>query len=143
MNDRARILVIILVVAVVGGIAGIGIYRERVAPFRMVVLRVDDDVQVRMRYFLKRVAVGGQPALEMLNVITREELILKAAAQPPYNIQVTDQDVDTFLRTVARAGGDSITDAEYREWYRQQLNATGFSDAELRELMVRNLTLSA
>ena len=77
MNDRARILVIILVVAVVGGIAGIGIYRERVAPFRMVVLRVDDDVQVRMRYFLKRVAVGGQPALEMLNVITREELILK------------------------------------------------------------------
>ena len=53
MNDRARILVIILVVAVVGGIAGIGIYRERVAPFRMVVLRVDDDVQVRM---------GGSPA---------------------------------------------------------------------------------
>ena len=139
MNDKARILVIVLVVVVVGGIAGIGIYTERVAPFRMVVLRVDDDVQVRMRYFLRRVAAARTPALEMLNVITREELILKAAAQPPYNIEVTDQDVDTFLRTVARAGGDSITDAEYREWYRQQLNETGFSDTEFRGLMLRNL----
>lgn len=140
MKDRARILVIVLAAVVVGGIAGIGIYTERVAPFRMVVLRVDDDVQVRMRYFLRRVAVARTRPMDMLNVITREELILKAAAQPRYNIQVTDQDVDTFLRTVARAGGDSITDAEYREWYRQQLNETGFSDTEFRGLMLRNLT---
>ena len=58
MNDRARILVIILVVAVVGGIAGTGIYRERVAPFRMVVLRVGlPDALAALTF--DQLAVGG------------------------------------------------------------------------------------
>ena len=77
MNDRTRILAIaVVVVVVVGAIAGIGIYNERVAPFRTVVLRVDDDREVRMRYFVKRTAASRVPALQLLNVIAREEIML-------------------------------------------------------------------
>ena len=44
--------------AVVGGIAGIGIYRERVAPFRMVVLRVGlPDALATLAF--DQLAVGG------------------------------------------------------------------------------------
>ena len=141
MNDRTRILLIaVVVVVVVGAIAGIGIYNERVAPFRTVVLRVDDDRDVRMRYFVRRAAASGAPALQLLNILAREEIMLKVAPQPPYNIDPSDDDLDAFIRSVPQGAGEPLTDAEFDEWLRQQLNDTGFSDAEFRDLMKRNLT---
>jgi hypothetical protein len=139
MSDRNRILVIVLVVvAVVGGIAGIGIYTDRVAPFRTVVLRVDDS-EVRMRYFLKRVSASGSQALPLLSALTREEILLKVLPEPPYRIDPSNEDVEAFGRRAAQGAGAAITDAEYGEWLRQQLNTSGFSEAEFLDIMRRNL----
>ena len=140
MNNRVGVFVILIVIVVVSGVAGIGIYSERVAPFRTVVVRVDDDGEVRMRYFVKRMAASGTQSIQLLNTLFREEVILKVAPNPPYNIRLGDDDIEAFMRTVAQADGEPITDAEYHEWFRQQLNNSGFSEAEFRDLMRRNLT---
>ena len=140
MKYRFGVFVVIAVVLAVGGVAGIGVYYERVAPFRTVVVRVDDDREVRMRYFVKRMAASKTQSIQLLNTLAREEIILKASSQPPYNIRLSDDDVDVFTRSVAQAGGEPITDAEYSEWIRQQLNNSGFSESEFLDLMRRNLT---
>ena len=140
MKNRFGVFVVIAVVLAVGAVAGFGIYSERVAPFRTVVVRVDDDREVRMRYFVKRMAASRTQSMQLLNTLVREEIILKAASQPPYNIRLSDDDVEAFARLLAQAGGEAITDAEYQEWFRQQLNNSGFSEAEFLGLMRRNLT---
>ena len=93
-----------------------------------------------MRYFVKRMAASRTQAMQLLNTLMREEIILKAASQPPYNIRLSDDEVEAYARSVAQAGGEAITDAEYQEWIRQQLNNSGFSEAEFLDLMRRNLT---
>ena len=140
MNNRVGVFVIVIVMVTVGGVAGIGIYNERVAPFRTVVVRVDDDREVRMRYFVKRITASRIRSRQLLNTLIREEIILKVAPDPPYNIRLSDDDVEAFTRSVAQSDGQSITDAEYLEWFRQPLNNSGFSEAEFRDLMRRNLT---
>lgn len=131
-------LIIAVVVVVVGGIAGFAIYRERAAPFETTVLVVD-DAEITMRYFLKRVRMARREPLDMLQALTRELVIAQVAPQPPYSIEVSEQDVDRFVEELARGGGDSITEAEVREWYRQQLNENQLSDAEFRELLRRDV----
>lgn len=131
-------LVIAAVVVVVGGIAGFAIYRERAAPFETTVLVVD-DAEIKMRYFLKRVRMARRDPLEMLQLLTRELMIVQVAPQPPYSIEVSEQDVDQLIRDLARGDGDSVTDAEVREWYRQQRNDNQLSDDEFRELLRRDV----
>ena len=134
-----QVVILVLVVAViVGGVAGVAIYRDRVKPLQTKVLIVD-ELTVEMGHFLKRVRMFNREPLEVLQLLTRELIIAQTAVKPPYSIEVTDQDVDDYLRASARAGADSITDDELKEWYRQALNDTELSDAEFRELMRRNL----
>ncbi len=132
--------VLLVLVVVVGAVAGYGVYNDRVAPFRTVVVSVDDDREVNMRYFVKRMMASGMDPLPLLNTLSREEIILKVAPNPPYNIVLSDDDVEAFARSVAQAGGEPITDAEYQEWLRQQINDSGFTEAEFSGLMRRNLT---
>ena len=135
----AQVVILVLVVAViVGGVAGVAIYRDRVKPLQTKVLIVD-ELAVDMGHFLKRVRMFNREPLEVLQLLTRELIIAQTAVKPPYSIEVTDQDVEDYLRASARAGADSITDEELKEWYRQALNDTELSDAEFRELMRRNL----
>lgn len=126
------------VALIVGGVTGYAIYRDRVEPMRTTVLIVD-DLSVQMRYFLKRVRMYGREPLEVLELLTQELIVAQVAPNPPYNIEVTDRDVEDRMRGIARAGADSITDAEVREWYRQALNDSELKDAEFRELIRRNL----
>ena len=140
MSNRLGILLVVIVMTVVGGIAGVGIYNERLAPYRTVVVRVDDDREVRMDYFVKRMAASGMQSRQLLNVLSREEIILKVAPNPPYNIKLSDDDVVAFVRSQATGGQDSITDAEYDEWFRQQLNNSEFTEVEFLDLARRNLT---
>ena len=132
------VLLVVVVALIVGGVAGFAIYRDRVKPLQTKVLIVD-DMSVEMRYFLRRVRMLGREPLEVLQLLTRELIITQVAAKPPYSIDVTDQDVEDYLRDSARAGADSITDEEVKEWYRQALNDSELKDAEFRELMRRNL----
>lgn len=139
MSNRLGLVIILVVVCVVAAVAGFGIYHERVAPYRTVVVRVDGDREVRMDYFLKRMAASGVPSIQLLNTLSREEIILKVAPDPPYNLRLSDEDVEAFARIQAAGGAGSITDAEYSEWVRQQLNNSQFSEAEFLDLMRRNL----
>ncbi len=126
------------VAAVVAAAAGIGIYLDQVAPFRTTVLVVGDR-SVAMRYFLKRVSMSGREPLEVLQALVSELIIRQVAPAPPYNIEVTDQDVDRFLRDLARGSSDRITDSDFKEWFRQKLNETRLSDAEFRDLAKTNV----
>lgn len=129
----------VAVLIVVGGITGYGVYNEQVRPFRHVVLEVD-DIDVRMGYFLKRLAMTNTEPLVMLNTLVKEELVLLRGPQPPYNIRISDEDIERFLRDQARGRDESIPDAVYREWFRQQLNDSGLNAREFRDLMRRMLT---
>jgi len=131
---RRTIILSVIVVVIVVVIAGVAVYRDRVAPFNIVVVEVN-DTQIKMRYFLKRVAMSGEPAMNMMQILTREQMIKLAAENTPFNITVTAEDIDRFGRELARGEGASIGEGEFREWYRQQLNETRLSDAEYRDLL--------
>ena len=137
------ILVAVVVVLLIGAIAGYAIYRQEIAPFETVVLRIDEK-EIKMRYFLKRLRMTqGKPSfggpLSLLGMIAQEEIIKEKASKPPYNLSATEEEVVDFLKTIARQGGESITDLEYREWYRQQLNQTQFTELEYNELAKMNV----
>lgn len=117
--------------ALIVGIAGAAIYREQVSPFRATVLVVDENA-VDMEYFLKRVRLSGQRPLALLPQLAIEEMIKLTAPGPPYDIVVSESDIDAALAEMA---GDGATENEIDEWYRQQLNESGFTDAEYRELV--------
>ena len=85
----ASIVVAVVVVLLIGSIAGYAIYRQEIEPFETVVLRIDDK-EIKMRYFLKRLRMsqntlsfGGPPSL--LGMIVQEEIIKKKTTKPPYN----------------------------------------------------------
>ena len=78
---------------------------------------------------------SGVPALQLLNTLPREEVLLKEATQPPNDIDVTDEDLDAYIRSVPTGGGETSADAEVEEWRRQKLNKSGFSEAEFRNLI--------
>ena len=139
MKSATRIiLIIVAVLVVVGGIVGYGVYNEQVRPFRHVVIEID-DVEVSMGYFLKRLAMTNTEPLVMLTILVKEELVLLRGPQPPYNIKISDQDIESFLREQARGTAESIPDAVYREWFRQQLNDSGLNAREFPDLMRRTL----
>lgn len=133
-KNRKTIMLVVAVVLVIGLIAGFAIYRNRMAPFRTTVLEVN-GTSISMDYFLKRVAMSQKPSLTTLQTLTKEEIIKQSATKPPYNITVTDQDVDRYAREAAWGKNKTITEGEFQEWYRQKLNESRFSDTEFRDLL--------
>jgi hypothetical protein len=128
-------------VVIIGVIAGIAIYQDRVAPFRTTVLVVG-DTSISMGYFLKRIHISGREPLAMLQSLTREEIIKQVAPKPPYSINIREEDIDEFLKGLARGESDSIGESDFKEWYRQQLNENRLSEPEFRDLTrTRLLTL--
>jgi hypothetical protein len=135
-TSKSRVITIVSAVCVtliVGVLVGIAIYHNRVAPFRARVLAVD-DASVDMRYFLKRITMSGSSPNEMLQTLVNELIVMEVASKPPYNITVTQSDVEQFLRRMAQGDNESISDAEFREWVRQRVNTTGLKELEYRDL---------
>lgn len=130
---RSRVFLIAGVIIVVGAVAGAAVYFDQIAPLRTVVVTVGKSV-VRMRTFLIRMHMSGREPAEMLQLLAREEIVKRAAPYPPYNIVVAEADVDAYLKEVARGKSESIGDKDYKEWYRQQVNESRFSDREFRDL---------
>jgi len=133
-TNRLIILVAVALVVIVGTITGIAIYRDRVAPFKITVVAVD-DATINMGYFLKRVALSGGDPMLVLQRLAEEELLRQVATEPPYSITVSEDDMDILARDLARGENETIDEMEFREWYRQELNETGLSDSEYRELL--------
>jgi foldase protein PrsA len=143
VNSKSRPTTILLAavsVAIIGVIAGVAIYRDRIAPFRMSVIEVD-NASITMRYFLERVRIAGGEPLAMLGTLTKEEIIKQVAPKPPYNIALREEDIDRFFKEIARGKSDTISESDFKEWYRQQLNESRLSNTELRDLMRTNLLI--
>jgi parvulin-like peptidyl-prolyl isomerase len=87
-----------------------------------------------MRYLLRRAVMSGAPPSQMLQAIVNELIVMEVVPKPPYNVTVTESDVDQFLRGMAQGDNESISDGEFREWLRQQLNTTRLKEAEFRAL---------
>jgi parvulin-like peptidyl-prolyl isomerase len=128
-----------VVVVIIAVIAGVAIYQDRVAPFRVTVIEVDGS-SITMRYFLKRILSSGREPMAMLQTLTSEEIIKQVAPKPPYDIDIREEDIEQFLKGLARGKSDTITEKEFKEWYRQRLNESRLSESEFRDLMRTNLS---
>jgi len=128
--------IISVVVVIILTIMGSFYYREYVAPFRRVVITVD-DTQIRMDYFLKRIRLGGGDSMGMLQALTNEQIIKREAAR--FGVDVRPADIDRELRRIASGGSENMTETEFREWYRQRLNEARLSDAEYKEIVTTGI----
>lgn len=137
-GSRNVIVLTVLVVVIIGIITAVLIYADKVAPFQSTVLEVD-DASIKMRYFLKRMALGATTADDMFKTIASEEIIRQIAPQPPYNLKVTEEDIDSYIRTIPAGEDVEISDDDFKVWYRGELKKTGLSTSEYRELVLANL----
>jgi parvulin-like peptidyl-prolyl isomerase len=130
------IVAAVLLVAVICVVA-VAYYQQYIAPFQQVIITFD-DTQVKMKDFLDRAKLTGSGGMGTLQNITNEETVKAGMARA--GITVTREEVDAALRKEA-AGADNVTisDAEFKEWYRQLLGANKMSDAKFRETVKNRL----
>ena len=142
--DRARktkqraIIITVSVIGLILAIIFISLYIGT-ANFRRTIIIVD-DTSVSMDYFLNRARLTGADSTSMLEVITKEEVVRIEASE--YGITVSSDDIDRELRKLAESASGEITESEYREWYRQQLNESKLSNSEFRYLIGTNLIMN-
>jgi len=129
---RSYIIIAAVFVAVILLIVGVFYYQEYVAPFNRTIITVD-DTDIKMDYFLSKARLTGIDPLNLLEPIINEQIIKQEA--PRYVGNVSPPDIDQELRRTARGASDSLTESEFEEWYRQQLNETRLSDAEFKEMI--------
>lgn len=135
---RWRLVIIISVfLAIIGIVVWVTHYFSEDQRYLRINVIVVDDTSIRMDYFLKRARISGVDAMAMLDTIAKEQVIKMEA--PQYVGEPTDDDIDETLRRIATGGSGDISESEFKEWYRQQLNETGLSDAEFKDFMYTNL----
>ena len=137
---RNVIVLAVLAVVIIGIITAVLIYANKVAPFQATVLVVD-GTSVKMGYFLKRASIAGTTPSSMLQTLVTEEVVKQIAPQMPYNIKISEEEIDQALREMAASAGESetIDEADFESWYRRELKGTRFSNSEYREIVRTNL----
>jgi parvulin-like peptidyl-prolyl isomerase len=136
--SRRTIILAGCVVIFIGVVTAVLIYSNNRAPFRTTVLEVNDS-SIRMGYFLKRVFIAQSNSMIVLQTLTNEEIIKQTAPRPPYNIRISEADIDRRLKTLAQDQIGSTDEKAYKAWFQQQLEQTRFTPDELRELVRTNL----
>ncbi len=134
-GKRTVFIVASVVIVLILIIVGVSLYLNA-APFRRIIITVD-DASINMDYFLKRIRLAGLDPMDMLQPLT-DELLIKAEA-PRYGIEVSPEDIDQELRRIASGESGTIPENEFKEWYRQVLNAIDLSDSEYRERVATDL----
>ncbi|MFC1860233.1 hypothetical protein ACFLYC_01505 [Chloroflexota bacterium] len=125
--------VVFIILALIAAIVSVSYYFSEDARYnRLTVINVD-DTSIKMDYFLKRIQLSGSGALEMIGVLTQEQVIKIEA--PRYVGEVTPNDIDQKLKGIVSGEGETLSEVEFNEWYRQLLNEIDFSDSEYREMV--------
>lgn len=132
---RASFIIAAVVVVLILAIVFVSLYLNA-APFRRTIITVD-GITINMDYFLMRTRLAGLDPLEMLGELTNEQLIKIEA--PRYVAEVSLEDIDQVLRGIARGESETISESEFKEWYRQLLNEIGLSDSEYEEIIATSL----
>jgi curved DNA-binding protein CbpA len=112
------------------------------APLQRPIITVNNE-NIKIEYLLKRCLMNTSSPNDTYGTIQSivYELLIKQGA-PQYGITVTEADIDQALRDEANqsstdATGEGTTatlsDAEFKEWYRQTLNQTQLSEKEFRD----------
>lgn len=136
LKNKTNIIIIAAFLIVILFIIFIPYYRNYIAPFNRTIITVD-GINIPMKYFLMRTRLSSSDPLSMLQALTDEQLVKLAA--PEYDININDDDVDKALKEIAGNGDSNISDVEFKEWYRQQLNNSKMSDSQYRDLVKTNL----
>jgi hypothetical protein len=139
---RNTILVATAIVALIVIIAGVGIYLGYVMPFQKTFIIVDNQ-SINMTYFMRRVIMSAGNSTSNVNIWGTmqsivNELIIQQEA-PKYVGDVTEEEIDAALRLAYQGESASITDAEFKEIYRQQLSASQLSEKEFRDIIRRSI----
>jgi len=138
-------------------------------PLKAPIIRVNNQT-VSVEYLLNLCLMNSSAptdTMSMIQSIIDDLVVEQVASQPPYNIHITEAQIDQGLRdeansyyygtdtidtttTTTAAPSDttaatatmtttttttqSVTNAEFDEWYRQQLNKSQLSAAQFRDL---------
>jgi foldase protein PrsA len=135
---RNTLIAVVSIFVVICLVIGVGYYLVYVMPFQRPIIKVDNDV-IKINYLLKRAmnSSSDDPIGGLFETLVNEIIVRDEA--PKYGINVTDQDIDQTLRDAAKGDSDSITDAEFNEWYRQILNTTQYTDKQFRDIVKRSI----
>ena len=150
VRNGRRTGVIIIAAVIVALILIIAVplyYQARMAPFKQPVLTVDKTV-IDMSYYLKRAKLAGGDPVTILQQLVDEQIIKIMA--PTFGIAVTPEEMDGELLYRASSAnvtgnvtdnltGRYLTESEFNTWYRQQLNVSGLSDTEYKEMTLTNM----
>ncbi len=132
---RTAFIVASVVVVLILIIVGVSLYINA-APFRRIIITVD-DTSINIDYFLMRTRLAGADPMDMIQVLTNE-LLIKIEA-PRYVAEVTPEDINQELRRIASGASETISEDEFKEWYRQVLNENDLSDSEYKEIVATSL----
>ncbi len=132
---RTAFIVASVVITLILIIVGVSLYINA-APFRRTIITVG-DTSINMDYFLMKTRLSGADPMDMLGQLTNE-LLIKIEA-PRYVAEVSPEDIDQQLRRIASGGGETISESEFKEWYRQLLNEIDISDSEYKEIVATSL----
>jgi len=151
-NKRLPYIVASVVTAAVVVLVSIAVYQQYIAPFQQTIMTIDGKVVVKMRYFLERARLSGSGGLATISALNNEEIL--KLAEIKYGISVTEEDIDTRLRSDAVSGENvTMSDVEFNEWYRQLINerkvssnlyrqqiAAQIREAKFREYLYGNIS---
>jgi len=129
----AAVVVIVLILIIVS----VSYYSSEDARYNRLTVITVDDISIKMDYFLMRTRLAGGDAMDMLQTLTNEQLIKIEA--PRYVGEASPEDVDQVLRIMASGEDETISESEFKEWYRQLLNEIDLSDSEYRDMMATTL----
>jgi hypothetical protein len=135
-------------------VAGGGWYWIYQVPLKAPIIKVNDQT-ISIMYLLNLCLMNSSAptdTMSMIQSVIDNCIVEQVASQPPYNIKISEADIDKGLRAEANSyyyGTDTsttsttttttttaktVTDAEFNEWYRQQLNKSQLSASQFRDL---------
>jgi len=134
---RTTFIVAAVVIALILIIVGVSYYFSEDAKYNRLTVITVDNISIKMDYFLKRTRLSGSEPMNMVQTLMNEQIVRIEA--PRYVGEVTPEDVDTALRIVASGEDGTISESEFKEWYRQLLNELDLSDSEYRDMVATGI----
>jgi len=134
---RLTFIITAVVIALIGIIVGVSLYFSEDARYNRLTVITVDDTSVKMDYLLKRIRLSGSEPMDMVQTLMNEQIVKIEA--PRYVGEVTAEDVDTALRIMASGENETISESEFKEWYRQLLNELDLSDSEYRDMVATGI----
>jgi hypothetical protein len=136
-GKRVIFIVSAVFIALIAIIIGVNHYFSPDQKYYRINVITVDDKSISMDYFVRRCFAAGSDPMNMLTGITQEMVIQKEAETA--GLQVSDGMVEDKLIELAQGTSDSISQSEFKEWYRQRLNESHLTDKEYRQIVATQL----